>query len=116
MLEPRDAPGADDALGRRQRGPRIHDRRAAIRRRERQGHRAVARQERAAVLVQRVRHLELATGELLICEPRTLLEYENAYAVAHQASELLGYGAAARPRADHGDAARPRAAHRPASH
>src|SRR2546425_2025498 len=74
MLEPRDAPGADDALGRRQRGPRIHDRRAAIRRRERQGHRAVARQERAAVLVQRVRHLELATGELLICEPRTLLE------------------------------------------
>src|SRR3989449_4867030 len=37
-------------------------------------HRAVARQERAAVLVQRVRHLELATGELLICEPRPLLE------------------------------------------
>src|SRR2546426_7335028 len=39
--------------------------------------RAVARQERAAVLVQRVRHLELATGELLICEPRPLLEHEN---------------------------------------
>src|SRR2546422_2232139 len=78
-------------------------------------HRAVARQERAAVLVQRVRHLELATGELLICEPRTLLEYENAYAVAHQGSELLGYGAAARPRADDDDVVRPRGAHRLAS-
>src|SRR4029077_20242748 len=102
-------------LGRRERRAGIDHRRAAVRLRERQRHGAVACEKRAAILIQRLGHFELAAGELLVSEARTLLENQDADAVAYERRELLAHRAPARPGADDDDVVRVGLAHRLAS-
>src|SRR5438093_10480088 len=54
-------------------------------------------------LVQGFGHLELDTGELVIREARSLLEHQDALAVAHERGQLLRHGAPAGARADDHD-------------
>ena len=93
--ETRDAPAADDALRRDERRPGVDDGRAAPGAAERERHRAVGRQEAAAVLVEGVGHLHLAPGELVVEEARALLHDEDPVARPREGPEPLGDGAAA---------------------
>src|SRR5919109_4661488 len=75
-------PRANDAFWCDERRTGVDDGRSTVRAPKRERHRSICGEEAAAVLVQRIGHLELAAGELVIVESRTLLEKQDAHTVA----------------------------------
>jgi len=96
-------PGVEHALRGDERRPRVDDRRPAPHAAERERHRAVLREESAAVLVEGVGHLGLLAGELALREARALLDDEDPIARARERAEAFRDRPAARARADHDD-------------
>ena len=103
VCETGDIPRADDALRCDERRAGVHDGRAAVRASERERHGSVGRQEAAAVLVERIGHLDLSAGELVVVQSRALLEQEHAHSVTYQGCERARNGSAARPGPDDDD-------------
>jgi hypothetical protein len=71
-------PRANHPLRRDERGAGVHDGRPAIGAPEGERHRPVGGEKPTSIFVQRVGHLDLATGELVVVETRPLLEKQNA--------------------------------------
>ena len=102
-----DVPGLDDVRAGDQRGARVDGGRAPVHLPEGESHGAVGGQEPAGVGVQRLGHLELLPGELLVRQPRPLLEHQDAMPLFHERDEAHGGRPSARSRADDHDVVAP---------
>ncbi len=103
VIETGHGPVPHHSARRRQGGPRIDHGRAPVGLAEGQRHRAVRGQEASRVGVERVRHLELAAGALLVREPGPLLDHEDPPPGLGERPEPLRHRAAPGAAADDED-------------